>query len=644
MKEFQVGAPWRERSLRYKLAFVVSFLWTLYTLAYLCNFFFYLGLIIPPLTHRALSAGLICILIFLLFPPSKKRATASRLKWYDVIPILIIIVGCTYIAVNANRLIAEGRLMCYPAEMVLAPLLFLAVVEAARRTTGWVLVSLIAFFFFYAVYSDYFPGFLRSTGFSYSMALGWMYLSAEGFWGMIIGIVSTIVAGFIIFGGFLRASGASAFFSDLALALGGSMRGGAAKAAVFASTFFGTISGSTAANVATTGQITIPLMKKTGYGKNYAGAVEATASLGGMFMPPVMGATAFLIAEFLERSYWNVCVAAFLPAIAYYATLLFQVDLQAAKIGLKGLPRDQLPSLKKTLLNGWQYLAPFGVLLFLLGVLRYSAQTSIMYTLATLIVVSSFKKESRLTPRKLLNALEESARGMMPIIPLCTSIGILVGSIQMTGVGTRFTSELLTMSGGHLIVLLMMTGVAAFILGMGMTAVGVYILTVVLLAPALVRAGVEPIAAHMFLFYFGCLSFITPPVAVEAFIAAGISGGSPFKTGFRAMRLGFAAYLVPWAFIYNPGILMVGSPVEILGAFFFISLGAACAGCCFEGYLFEYLRGGERFLVAGCGLGLFIPNGISRGFALALLALFVVSQARRKRRVQGGAFEGVSME
>jgi TRAP-type uncharacterized transport system fused permease subunit len=202
--------------------------------------------------------------------------------------------------------------------------------------------------------------------------------------------------------------------------------------------------------VATTGQITIPLMKKTGYDKNYAGAVEATASLGGMFMPPVMGATAFLIAEFLQMSYWGVCVAAFLPAIAYYTTLLAQVDLEAAKIGLEGLPRESLPSLKKTFMGGWQYLLPFALLLFFLGVLRYSAQTSIIYTLAALIVVSSFKKESRITPKKLLNALEDSARGMMPIIPLCASIGILVGAIQMTGAGTKFTSELLTISGGNL--------------------------------------------------------------------------------------------------------------------------------------------------------------------------------------------------
>ena len=633
MDQFEVGAGWKNRGLRSRLAFIAALIWSVYTLSYLCNFFFYLGVVIYPITHRTISAGLISILVFLLYTP-KRGMSRAKLRWYDILPILSVIVGCAYIAVNANNLIAEGRLISYSFEIILASFLFLSVIEATRRTIGWVLPGLVIFFFLYAVYSNHFRGFLHSTGFSYSMMFGWMYLSGEGFWGMVIGIVSTIVAGFILFGGFLRALGASQFFNDLALATVGFMRGGAAKAAVIASTLFGTISGSIAANIATTGQITIPLMKDTGYEKNYAGAVEATASTGGMFMPPIMGATAFLIAEFLNISYWSVCVAAFLPAIAYYATLLAQVDLEAAKIGLRGLPREDLPSLKKTLVGGWQYLLPFALLIFLLGILRYSAQTSIMYTIGALIIVSSFKKESRLTPRKLLKALEDSARGMMSIIPLCTAIGILVGSIAITGAGTRFTSQLLTISGGNLMILLILTASAAFILGMGMTAVSVYILTVILLAPALIKAGVEPISAHMFLFYFGCLSFITPPVCVGAYIAAGISGGDPWKTGFRAVRLGFAAFLVPWAFVFNPGILMVGSPLEIISTFFFVALGAISIGVSFERYFLKQLMVWETIFMAICGICLFVPHILFRGLGLALLAVFLfqhILQARKSK-------------
>ena len=631
--QYIVGAKWGDRCLRMKMAYVVAVVWSVYTLCYLGKLFFYMGWVVYPITHRAISSGLICSLVYLLYPP-KKEMSRDKLKWYDILPIIFILAGAGYIAINANELVSDGRLFPYSYEMVLASLFILFLIEAIRRVIGLFFSCLIAFFFFYPIYSDLFPGFLHSTGFPYDMMFGFSYLSSEGMWGMVLGVVSTIVAGFIIFGGFLRASGASQFFNDLAISSVGYFRGGPAKASVIASTLFGTISGSTAANVATTGQITIPLMKKTGYGKNYAGAVEACSSLGGMFMPPVMGATAFIIAEFLQISYWDVCKAAFLPAIAYYVTLLTQVDLEAAKLNLKGLPREELPPLGKTLKNGWPYLVPFGVLLFLLGGLRYSAETSIMYTLVVLIIVSSFKKESRLTPARLLEALEFSARGVMPIIPLCTAIGILVGALSMTGAGTNLTSGLLNISGDSLFILLALTALTAFILGMGMTAVSVYLLTVVLLAPALIKAGVEPIAAHMFLFYFGCLSFITPPVCVDAYIAAGIAGGSPIKTGFRAMRLGFAAYLVPWAFIFNPAILMIGTPFQVLRTFFFVTLGAVTVGIAFEGHLLHRFRNWQRGLLWVSGICIFVPHWGIRIPGLAILLFLLIGQIIKKRRDQ----------
>jgi TRAP transporter 4TM/12TM fusion protein len=630
MDPFEVGTGWKLRGLRSKLALTVAVIWSLYTLSYLCHFFFYLGWVIYPITHRAISAGLVCTLVFLLYAP-KKGMALEKLKWFDALPILFVIGGCTYIAINANQLVSEGRLTPYSYEMVLASFLVLSVIEATRRTIGLLFSCLIIFFFFYSIYSNYFPGFLHSTGFSYSVMFGFMYLSSEGIWGPVIGVVATIVSGFIIFGAFLRATGASHFFNDLALSTVGFTRGGPAKAAVVASTLFGTISGSIAANVATTGQITIPLMKNVGYKPNYAGAVEATASTGGMFMPPIMGATAFLIAEFLNISYWSVCVAAFLPAITYYVTLLVQVDLEAAKIGLKGLPRETLPSLRKTLAEGWQYLLPLALLIFFLGALRYSAETSIMYTIGALIIVSSFRKESRFTPKKLLIGLEDSARGMISIIPLCTAIGILVGTLSMTGVGTNLSSELLDISRGSLPILLILTAFAAFLLGMGMTAVSVYILTVVLLAPALIKAGVEPLSAHMFLFYFGCLSFITPPVCVGAYIAAGIAGGDPWKTGFRAVRLGFAAFLVPWAFVIDPNILMIGSPLEIISSFLFITLGTITMGVVFEGYFLNRLRIWETILLGISAVSIFIPTLITRGFALGFLAVFFFYHVKQSR-------------
>lgn len=624
--------PFRQKDLRQKLLFIIAAIWTLFTLAYLLNIFIYFGFVIPPVSQRAISSMLIVIIVYLALPFNKKtkRFRKAKMQWYEFIPIILVAVSCIYIAFASSSIMEMGRISAYPYEMVLITALFICLFEAVRRTVGIVVVCLIIMFLVYAIFSDHFPSFLKSTGFDLDMCFGWMYVGGEGLWGITLGTVATIVAGFVIFGAFLRACGASKFFLDLAFAIGGTLRGGAAKTAIVASGLFGTVSGSTAANVATTGLITIPLMKSTGYSKNMAGGIECTASLGGMFMPPVMGATAFLIADFLQISYWSVCVSAFLPAVVYYAVLFYQVDCTAAKLNLRGLPKEQIPKLSTVLKSGWQYIVPFLVLIWVLGILRWSAQTAVLYTLASLLIVSSFRKSSRLTPSKICLALEDSAKGMMFIIPVCTAIGILVGSVQITGVAMRFTSELLELSGGHLILILIMSGTAAFILGMGMTAISVYIMTVVLIAPALIRLGVPPLAAHMFLFYFGCLAFITPPVAVEAFIAAGISGGHPFKTGFQAMRLGFGAYIVPWAFVFSPGILWMGGLSNIATSFIFVALAGICGGSVFEGYFFGRLRWYGRALMLLALVCVFPPIMYMRITGLIILVIIFVIQLYRK--------------
>lgn len=625
--------PFKNRTIRQKIGFFVAALWTIYTLAYLFNVFFYFGYVLTPVAQRAISAMLILLVVYLFVPANKKTKAfkSDKMRWYEFIPIAIVMVACVYIVIEIDPLMESGRITAYPYEMVMIVALILALFEAVRRTVGLIVVSIITIFFFYATYSDHFPSFLNSSGFDFDMILGWMYIGTEGMWGVTIGTVATIVAGFVVFGAFLRACGASQFFLDLAFAVGGSLRGGAAKTSIIASGLFGTVSGSTAANVATTGLITIPLMKSTGFSKNMSGGIECTASLGGMFMPPVMGATAFLIADFLQISYWSVCVSAILPALVYYAVLYYQVDCTAAKLDLKGLPKEEIPKISKVLKEGWVFIVPFGVLLFVMGYLRWSAQTAVIYTLVSLIVVSTFKKKTRLTREKILLALEDAAKGMMFIIPVCTAIGILVGSVQITGVAMRFTSELLELSGGNLIIVLIMSGIAAFILGMGMTALSVYIMTVVLIAPALINMGVPPIAAHMFLFYFGCLAFITPPVAVEAFIAAGISGGHPFKTGFQAMRLGFGAYIVPWAFIFSPGILWIGGLDNIAASAIFICLAGICGGSVFEGYFFGPLAWYGRVIMGVALICVFPPIMPMRIAGLVILVIVFIIQKQRKR-------------
>jgi len=437
-----------------------------------------------------------------------------------------------------------------------------------------------------------------------------MYLSADGIWGTIIGVVSNVVSGFVIFGGFLRAMGASDFFIKLAISIAGKVRGGPAKAAVVASAFMGMLSGSVVANIVATGSITIPMMKENGYSKEFAGSVESCASTAGMFTPPVMGATAFLIAEFLDMSYWNVVLAAIIPALIYYIVLFCQVDLEAVKLGLVGLPKEKVPSFRKTLKDGWPFLLPIGVLLFSMGWLNYSAETSVSLTMVSLIIVSFFRKATRLTGKKLLAAMEESGKGMLNITPLCAAIGIILGALLLTGSAINLSSGLLSLSGGSTFLLLVLAAVSSLILGMGMTAVTCYILTVALMGPALIKLGIEPIAAHMFLFYYGTISFITPPVSVGAYVAAGIAGGNPWQTGLRASLLGAAAFVVPWSFAYNPALVLSGTVYETAREFILCCLGALFIAPAVVGYLWlspRRIKIWERLLLGSGGVVLLGP-------------------------------------
>ena len=587
-----------------------------------------------PSVHKAITIGLLCIVAFLGHPARKGRTGGAL---YDIIAIAFVIASCCYIVVNAERLIDQWG-DASAVEMVLGISLIVCLIEIVRRTINLVLPLIIVFFFFYTVYSNHFPGFLHSAGFSYPRTIAWMYLSAEGLWGMATGVVCTVVAGFIIFGAFLNTIGASRFFLNLALSILGFTRGGAAKAAVIGSSLFGTISGSIAANIATTGTITIPLMKGTGFSKEHAGAIESCASTGGMFMPPVMGATSFLIAEFLGISYWSVCIAAFIPALTYYLVLFAQVHLEALKAGITGLQREQLPSLRGTLRTGWHFLLPLVILIFFLGVLKYSAETSIMYTLVSLIIVSFFKKESRLTPKRFLSAMEASARGMLSIGPLTAAIMIIIGALSITGAGADLTSGLVEISQQNLLLLLVLAATASFILGMGMTALSCYLLTVVVMAPALIKLGVVPIAAHMFLFYFGTLSFITPPVCIGAYIASGIAGGDPWRTGMRAMRFGAAAYLVPWAFVFNPALLMVGSTMDIVLSIIIVSIGAISVAAALVGTLITPIRIWERILLILAGVSMFTPFWMVRLVAFFLIAIIFTNHfiIRHRRKTVNG--------
>ena len=604
-KKYSAAIPWQERNLRLKIAGVIGAAWTIYIVLSLFNVFFYLGIVIFPITHRAICSGAITCLALLIVPWNKSKGLGP-LSPLDVLLVLTAAVGAGYIAVNASSLVYDWK-DATPAQMCLGFAFGIVILETARRVAGWIPVGLIAASFFYFVYSDHFPGFMMSSGYSYPRAVAWMYLSGEGMWGSILGTVTSVVPGFILFGSVLRICGADDFFGDLALACMGKYRGGPAKTAVFSSMLFGSLSGSPAANVATTGQITIPMMKKNGFSSELAGAVEAVASTGGMFTPPIMGATAFLVADFLSVSYWTVCAAAFLPAVLYYGTLLTQVDIEALRVGASGEPRENLPRVRDVLREGWYYIPPFAVLVVCMGVLKWSAESSIVYTLLALVLCTALSPGTRLTYRRFLDVLEGTAKGMVMVIPLCAAIGILVGAMTVTGAGQNLSNELGELAGGNIYLLLAMSGLASFVLGMGMSSIACYLLTVTMLAPAIVGSGVEPIAVHMFLFYYGALSFITPPVAIAAFVASGISGGDPSRTGALALRMGIAGFLVPWAFVVYPALLFVGPLWEtaLVFAASFAGLIAISGGT--MGYLLIPLRQWERAALLAGGAGIFIP-------------------------------------
>ena len=627
---------WKDRTIRQKLAFCLGALWTIYIIFSLCKIFFMLGIVVYPVAHRAICAGALVSLALLIAPARKGKKTGPLGTFIEGVLILWTLAACCYVAWNADTLIFEwGDANWW--QMLLAAGFSIALMESVRRTSGFTPVVLSVGAFFYFVYSDLFPGFLMSTGFTYAGATGWMFLSGEGYWGSIIGTAASTVPGFILFGCILQVTGASVFFSDLARACLGAYRGGPAKTAVLSSMFFGSLSGSVAANVATTGQITIPMMKKSGFSSELAGAVEAVASTGGMFTPPIMGATAFLVADFLGVSYWSVCAAAFLPAVLYYGTLIIQVDIEALRLGAKGEPRENLPRVRDVLREGWYYIPPFVVLVVCMGVLKWSAESSIIYTLGALILCTALSPATRLTWRRFLEVLEGTAEGM--VIPLCAAIGILVGAMTVTGAGQNLSNELGDLAGGNIYLLLAMSGLASFVLGMGMSSIACYLLTVTMLAPAIVGSGVEPMAVHMFLFYYGALSFITPPVAIAAFVASGISGGDPSRTGVLALRMGIAGFLVPWAFVVYPALMFIGPLWETALVFVSSFAGLLAISGGVMGYLLLPLKAWERVVLFVGGAGIFIPLPDAAQYSVLCVILFVMASLllRLKRSGSGTA-------
>lgn len=521
----------------------------------------------------------------------------------------------------------------YKIDVVFGVIMIAMLLVATKYLLGWALPIIASICLLYIAIGKYLPSPLNHRGYSLSRVIGYMFLQSDGIWGSPIATSATVIAIFILFGAFLKHSGATTFITELSLGCFGHVRGGPAKVAIAASCLFGSISGSAVANVAGTGCFTIPLMKKSGYESHFAGAVEAVASSGGQFMPPVMGTAAFMIAEMTGIPYIRIAGAALLPAVLYYLALYIQVDLESVRIGLHGIDKKDLPNAKEVFKRGWYLIFPLLVLLFLLIVVKWSAVKAGFWSIIATIAISSVKKETRMTPKKLLKALEEGALGLLEVASACGIAGIVVGTFGLTGLGLKFSNFLVALSGGHLPVLLVLTMLASLILGMGMATLPAYLILAVLVAPALSKMGVGLLAAHLFIFYFGIISAITPPVAVASYTAAGIAECSPSKVGFIAWRLGLSAFLLPYMFVYGPALLMQGTIGEVVLAAITSIIGIAALSMGLEGIGIEkHLNCVQRILLILAAILLVYPGIVTDLLGLGAVVALVGKQALSKMK------------
>jgi TRAP transporter 4TM/12TM fusion protein len=524
-------------------------------------------------------------------------------------------------------------------KLALAVVAIIVVLEAVRRIAGWALMWIAVVCLLYANLAWLFPGLLNARGSSWSRIAVYLYLDTNGILGVPLAVTATIVVAYIFFGQALYAVGGDKFLTDVAMIAMGRYRGGAAKMSVLSSSLYGTVSGSAVANVVVDGAITIPMMKRSGYPPHLAAAIEAVSSNGGQIMPPVMGAAAFLMAEYLSIPYGEVALAAAIPAALYYLALLAQVDLEAAKLGLAGVPRHEVPRLAPVMRRGWVFLVPLGVLVWALIVANWEAGKAGMLAVAVTFAVGALQKATRPDRRGVLDALESTGRTMLDLVAITTLAGIVIGSFQLSGLTSKLPLLLTSAAAGNLFVLLVLTAVVSILLGMSLPTTVVYVTLAVLVGPALAQMGVEPLAAHLFLFYFGMLSLITPPDCLATYAAAAIAKADFWRTGWTGMRLGIVAYIVPFVFVFHPALIGKGAWLEITGSVLtaaagVILLSIGCAG------FFTRPLGWPRRAWTFVAAAFFImpplavlPTVAADAIGLVLGAAFIVSEVSASRPV-----------
>ncbi|EHG20982.1 hypothetical protein HMPREF9334_01103 [Selenomonas infelix ATCC 43532] len=581
--------------------------------------------------QRAVHLGFGLALAYLLYPC---RRAWTRDHFFHPIDVLFAVLGAAapaYIVLQYRELVTRAG-SATTADIVVGGIGILLVIEAARRVVGLPMVTVVLCFLAYAFLGPYMPGVLAHRGLSLEQLISHLYYTTEGIFGIPLGVSSTFIFLFILFGAYLESTGLGKFFIDLANAVAGWASGGPAKVAVLSSGLMGTVSGSSVANVVGTGSLTIPMMKKLGYHPNFAGAVEAAASTGGQLMPPVMGAAAFLMAEFVGVSYIEVVKAAAIPALLYFTGVWLGVHFEAKRKQLKGIPRHELPN-PLTLIKERGHLAiPLVVIVYLL-VSGYTPMRAALVAIVLSIACAMLRKSTRMKPIEIIYGLERGAKAVLGVLIACAAAGIIIGVVTKTGVGLRLASGLIEMAGGMLLPAMFFTMITAIVLGMGVPTTANYVITSTIAAPALVQMGVPILAAHMFVFYFGIIADVTPPVALAAYAGAGISGGNALKTGVHASKLAVAAFIIPYIFVLSPVILMVdATPLTLVMATLSALLGMVAVSSALCGFLADHCRLYERALLVGAGLLMIKPGGTTDLIGCAIFAAILALQYTRVKK------------
>ena len=581
----------------------------------------------PGIAQKSIHLGFLLVIFYI------NAMVDSEKRWEQIflgIMALFALGGCAYITILDENLQLRAGIV-YASDILFAILLIIAIFEACRRKMGNPLVIITLVFVAYAFLGKYIPGFLNQPGMTLKKFTSLVYLTTDGIFGSPLYASASYVVLFVLLGAIMSVSGIGDYMTNLATSLFGHMRGGPAKVAVVASGFFGSISGSPTANVIGTGTFTIPMMKKNGFEPDFAAAVEATASTGGAIMPPIMGSTAFIMAEMLGIPYTAVAKAALIPAILYFLAVLFGVDIYAAKHGLKGIPRSQLPKVR-SMLKQIYMLAPLIFLIFCMAVFNMTIVRSGLLTIIVTLVLVEINPKTRMTKEQWLQIPVQTVKSAVSVGIACAMAGIISGVIMGSGLGYRISSILTSVAGTSMLLLLVLTMVVSLIMGMGVPTTAAYLVLASLVAPTMIQLGIPPLAAHMFIFYFGCISSITPPVALAAYAGAGLAGCDPNKTGYKAFRLAFCSFLMPYLFVYNPVLLMEGGVLDILWILVTALIGAYLLASGFEGFFFRWsLKWFERPLMILGAVMLIVPGMVTDLVGIAIIVVEFVTEFMFKR-------------